>query len=498
NPKPAGKYQVEHGIYSWGSRAAAMTRSEEPSYIGFRGELRLGDPMPHAERTNSGVPRSVIRGKFLAPNGNLIVALENEGSDLPHAPLPRRTSKLVLGSAMDQKGQGRVLVAPTRASVLYTILGWSADSREVYYSSLGAESSSVNAVDIAGHTRQIHREEAGLFFPNAASEISRDGGVVVAVRNTNVNPDELVKIDLKTGELTALFSPNEAFIKKSLPTVRFMRIECCDAEFYGRLYLPNDYETGRKYPLVFTNYLSSPGFYASVGDEVPIPVLTAHGIAVFAMSSRDSNVTSLKGDFGSEIERVARPLRAMEWVRHKLSDEGIIDPERCGLTGLSYGAEIAMYAEWNSKVFRAVSAASGSWEPMNYVLGGLRFAESLDSRGFAVSSEASFAQWKELSLGINARPDLPPLLLQSSDGEQHFGTPETWFRLRRAGAAVEWYEYPDEGHVKRSPSTKWWVYERNLEWFRFWLKDEEMSSESRPEQYVRWREMRERTRSLRR
>jgi dipeptidyl aminopeptidase/acylaminoacyl peptidase len=188
-----------------------------------------------------------------------------------------------------------------------------------------------------------------------------------------------VKIDLKTGEVTVLSSPNEGFLRKSLPTVRFTRIECCDAEFYGRLYLPNDYQAGKKYPLVFTNYLPSPGFYASVGDEVPIPVLTSHGIAVFAMSSRDSNVSSPKGDFGSEIGRVARPLRAMEWVRHKLSDEGIIDSERCGLTGLSYGAEIAMYAEWNSKVFRAVSAASGSWEPMNYVLAGLRFAEFLDS-----------------------------------------------------------------------------------------------------------------------
>jgi Prolyl oligopeptidase family len=169
-----------------------------------------------------------------------------------------------------------------------------------------------------------------------------------------------------------------------------------------------------------------------------------------------------------------------------------------GLTGLSYGAEIAMYAEWNSKAFRAVSAASGSWEPMNYVLGGLHFAEFLDSRGFAAPGETSFALWKELSLGLNARPDLPPLLLQSSDGEEYFGTPETWFRLRRAGAAVEWYEYPDEGHVKRSPSTKWWVYERNLEWFLFWLKDEELSNASRLDQYVRWREMRERTRSLRR
>ena len=75
------------------------------------------------------------------------------------------------------------------------------------------------------------------------------------------------------------------------------------------------------------------------------------------------------GDFRLEIGRVEKPLRAMEWAYRKLTDEDVIDPERCGLTGLSYGAEIAMYAYWKSKIFRTVSVATGSWGPMNYELG---------------------------------------------------------------------------------------------------------------------------------
>ena len=67
----------------------------------------------------------------------------------------------------------------------------------------------------------------------------------------------------------------------------------------------------------------------------------------------------------------------------------------------------------------------------------------------------------------------------------------TWFQLRRAGASVEWYEYPDEGHVKRRPANKWWVYERNLDWFRFWLKGEEDNNPAKAEQYQRWRKLRE-------
>ncbi len=495
NPKPKGKYQVEHWTYVWSSRAAVMTQSDAPSYVGFPEEWRPGSSTSEVSAKNARALRTVRVAEFSSPDGNVIATVENTSSDLADGPLPRRTSEILLKSTKGDTEKTLALVG-RGSSVVHTVLGWSPDSRELYYVSVGTLSSSVNVVDIGGHIREIYREESGLALPNPSSEISFEGGILVVVRSTNVTPDELVKIDLKSGKSTRLFSPNESFREKSLPTVRLMQIACCDADFYGRLYLPPGYKRGLRYPLVFTNYLSSPGFYASVGDEVPILALTAHGVAVFAMNSRDSNVSSRTGNFQSEINRVERPLRAMEWVRQELANEGVIDPERCGLTGLSYGAEIAMYGYWKSKVFRAVSAASGSWEPMNYVLGGVRYAEFLASRGFRIPADGTYGTWNELSAGLNVRRDLPPLLLQSSDREEYFGSAETWFRLRRVDAPVEWYEYPDEGHVKRSPSAKWWVYQRNLEWFLFWLKDEEMSGLERSEQYTRWHEMRERTKEF--
>jgi hypothetical protein len=68
---------------------------------------------------------------------------------------------------------------------------------------------------------------------------------------------------------------------------------------------------------------------------------------------------------------------------------------------------------------------------------------------------------------------------------------ETWYRLKQSGAQIEWIEYPAEGHEKSSPADKWWVYRRNLDWFRFWLQDYEDSDPSKAEQYQHWREMRD-------
>jgi hypothetical protein len=334
-------------------------------------------------------------------------------------------------------------------------------------------------------TRALYEDDALLYRPS----LSSDGKFAVMTRRTNLIPDELVKLDLETGKMVSLFAPNEIFRKKTEGiSVRFLPIEAGGGLFSGRLFLPVAHNNNVRYPLVFTTYLSNPGF--DLSDEVPILPLVAHGIAVFAFDAMNSaSLISDSGDFNMELHRVEEPRKAMEWVVKKLTGEGIVDAERVGVSGISYGAEISMYAYWKSDLFRTVSATTGSWEPMLYVMGGLGFEGYLKSRGFPKPEDGTYAEWKRLSAGLNARSTLPPLLWQSPDHEQS-SCVQSWFELRRAGAQVEWLEYPDEGHVKRSPANTWWVRQRNLDWFRFWLKDEEDADPAKVEQYARWRAMR--------
>jgi hypothetical protein len=81
------------------------------------------------------------------------------------------------------------------------------------------------------------------------------------------------------------------------------------------------------------------------------------------------------------------------------------------------------------------------------------------------------------------------LLVQSPEAERVLVAP-TWTQLKRAGAPVEWLEYPDEGHVKVGPANKLWVQQRNLDWFRFWLQDYEDPAAGKREQYEQWRKLR--------
>ena len=53
------------------------------------------------------------------------------------------------------------------------------------------------------------------------------------------------------------------------------------------------------------------------------------------------------------------------------------------------------------------------------------------------------------------------------------------------------YVFPNEPHLKFQPRHKLAVYERNVDWFRFWLQGYEDPNLVKKQQYVHWREMRD-------
>jgi dipeptidyl aminopeptidase/acylaminoacyl peptidase len=488
NPKAHGKSVVQHWSYTWEAATAVMSAQDAPNYLNMPYEYPAGLPVVNQTSEESRSTGEAV----ISPDGKAAAMYETQGPDSQG----RRSGQIVLRWQGVKDAPLKTLVPSISPRPFYTILGWSRDNRLIYYFGFDSESSFVNAVDIDGRIKTIYRDDSLLYmFPRSVA-VDREMTTVILLRSTHLIPDELVAIDLSTGVLRTLTRLNVGLEAKAKPVIRLIPVESeYKGDAYGWLYLPLDYRPGKRYPLVITQYSANLGFFGqSVGDEVPIQTMVGHGIAILSMHSSEFNIGSRTGNFQLEINRVAKPLAAMEWAIRKLTDDGIIDPNRVGLTGLSYGAEIAMYAYWKSKAFKALSSAGGAWEPTGSLMGGPFRLKNLRTRGLPSSGDS---RWKELSVGLNARADLPPLLWQLGDGETSFSV-ETWTRLRDAGAQVEWWQYPDEGHVKRGPANKWWVYQRNLDWFRFWLKDEEDPDPAKLEQYARWRQMREKLQAAKR
>src|SRR5690606_19014604 len=82
-----------------------------------------------------------------------------------------------------------------------------------------------------------------------------------------------------------------------------------------------------------------------------------------------------------------------------------------------------------------------------------------------------------------------PLLMQVPESEVR-NLIELHTKLKLAGKPTELVAFADEIHLKYQPVHKRAVYDRNLDWYRFWLKGEEDADPAKSGQYERWRSYR--------
>jgi dipeptidyl aminopeptidase/acylaminoacyl peptidase len=183
-------------------------------------------------------------------------------------------------------------------------------------------------------------------------------------------PRRLVAINLETGVVETLYDPNPNFARFNLgpPPIRVEFHSPLAGENYGYLVLPPGRRDGERLSLVIVTYRCKGFLRGGIGDEYPIFPFAAQGHAVLcfnvpdldfaraATMAPDAYTSWARGEGDPEINRVQEGLDA---ALAQLDRLGVIDPERVGLTGLSYGAETVMYAMFHMPQL-AAAIASGT------------------------------------------------------------------------------------------------------------------------------------------
>lgn len=325
---------------------------------------------------------------------------------------------------------------------------------------------------------------------------------LVCLYEGSTQPRAIVRVDLDGGELKTLFDPNPEFRNFRFGNVRKLEWKGVDgAEAIGHLVYPVDFSEGQRYPLAIVQYRSQGFLRGGVGDEYPIHVLSANGFAVLSFDRPESwDVEAREPDvwrreqanWGDDLWERSSALKALEYFIDQLDAEGIIDPSRIGITGLSDGAETVWYAMINSDRFAAAVASSGGWSPIFYYL----VPEDVRS-GYYNKAAELFApgignddRWRRISPEFHAKNINTPILIQTPDRELLSAVP-SHEALKDAGKPVEMHVFPKEYHIKTQPVHRSAVYERSVDWFNFWLRDTEDPDIQKLEQYRRWRILRD-------
>lgn len=325
-----------------------------------------------------------------------------------------------------------------------------------------------------------------------SSKCGASHAALVCVSATASQPPRLERIDLKTGFRRVLFDPNAALAQAMTKSssVRLLRWKDAKGQLFTGQFYPAKSSSGVKPPL-FVDYYRCAGFVrGGVGDEWAFASLAAHGISALCINSAPYHV--------DPVDRYNEGLAAVDSAVTLLSANGEINRARVGMGGLSFGSEVTMWVAMKSQLLSAASISSVSASPNYYLFGSLKggvFTDGLKKLWGLGSPEETPAGWHVLSPVYNLDRISAPILFQMPEQEYMQATDYVIPMIRKNMADL--YVFSNEPHQKFQPRHKLAVYERNVDWFRFWLQGHEDADPSKAAQYARWRALRKRTRQAR-
>jgi len=330
-------------------------------------------------------------------------------------------------------------------------------------------------------------------FPRSRLAQSHPKIAVSLEEDMNV-PPKLFARNIETGQKSLLLDLNPQFKGLELGHVQNVTFKATDGhKVSAGLYLPTDYAQGKRYPLVIQTHGWHPERFWIDG---PWP----SAFAAQALAGKGFVVLQLSEDVSASIvstpEEAPKEASAYEGGIDYLDSLGILDRDRVGVIGFSRSGLGVEYALTHSRYhFAAATLAEPSdggyffyvailpsfswrWPDLEGINGGSPFGGGL-------------ASWLKNSPSFNlARVTTP--VREEAYGPQPLFLAWEWFAgLSRLGKPVELIDIPDGDHVLVKPLDRLTSQQGNVDWFCFWLKNEEDADPAKAEQYVRWHKLRE-------
>ena len=342
---------------------------------------------------------------------------------------------------------------------------------------------------------------------SSRERVSESGPRVELKIQSDLNtPPVLVGTDTVTGETRKLFDPNPELIENlELGRVQSVEWTAQDGRGYeGRLFLPVDYEPGTKYPFVIQNYavqdtFSLYGFPEGTGLATGSGIFIAQMLAGQNIGVLQTSPIISKGpaesDEGGRAVMESR-VEHVDSARRWLVENGYAYEDRVGLVGFSVTGAIAKRVVTHSDFVYAAAIIADNIEidylESTFVPGLTNWANGGPAFGTGLES------WLELSPSFNVDRIYTPISkMHFTSGEMHRLAPawEFFSRLRQLDHPVEFYVMPDArdhgAHSPQNPRQVAAIQNRTLDWWLFWLKDEEDPDPAKAEQYESWRKLRE-------
>ena len=289
-------------------------------------------------------------------------------------------------------------------------------------------------------------------------------------------PPNYFVVDIKTGkqeEITNYPNNFQQLTKLKKEMVTYTRKD--GIPLSGELYLPADYKEGDRFPLVINAYPQEFADSTTAGQitttsnrfsrfsGASVRYFALQGYAVLTKAS-----IPIVGDPETVNETfIEQTVNSVEAAIKYLDERGVIDPNRVGITGHSYGAFMVANVLAHSDLCTAGIARSGAYN------------RTLTPFGFQ-SERRTFWEAKDFYLEVSpfahAEKIKEPILLIHGENDPNSGTYPMQSRrfyqaLKGNGATAKLVILPYEGHGYQARKSGLHVLAEMIEWFDRFVKD---------------------------
>jgi len=367
------------------------------------------------------------------------------------------------------------------------------DSRDTFVTApyAAADGPPVEFKQEAGHWKARER---------SAQINSPSGELVVTVEEDINHPPVLMVTNPRTKQKATLLDLNPQFANLMFGRTEIFEWQAKGSTphaMIGLLYYPPDYSPGKRYPLIIQTHAFTKDRFWIIG-----PYNT--GYAAQPLVSKGFMVLQL--DMGGKDLKLARDvvdtskegpeeMAAYESAISALSDKGLIDSKRVGITGFSRTVYHTLYTLTHSEAhIGAVVVSDGV--TFGYA-GCLFYMSSREDQSLCEKMNSAKAppfgdellRWKDSAVTFRLDRIQAPVLLQSINGP--LGEWEVYAGLKWLDKPTELLNfYPTGEHSLIRPSQRMLSEQTTVDWYCFWLKGEEDPDSAKLDQYKRWRELR--------
>ncbi len=353
----------------------------------------------------------------------------------------------------------------------YTALAWEADGRALLATAVEDAMAAICRVDVAGNCRTLWQGEATInYYDN--SIFTRAGNELALVRSDCANPGDVWLFALDRSAWERCSDLNPQIEGKQLHKVEARYWRSMDGmSIHGMLVLPHGFDGTTKLPLVTLIHGGPSGV---IGFEFPTHrtvgwahLLANEGYAVLLPNFRGSMgfgsayLEASLGDMGGgDMIDVLAGIDG-------LIAEGLVDPERLGVGGWSYGGYLTAWAVTQTDRFKAAiaGAAITNWTSFHGT-STIQVYDSIFYNNFDPYNADGVYTFRSPIFSIRSART-PTLFLH---GENDPVCPpgqalEMWRGLKDLGVDTNLVIYPREGHGPREREHVRDVLERVVDWF---------------------------------